>query len=284
MRFVVLETPWWQCIAAGVPFLMTPGDSFTVIRPGLYQPTDETDVIMNPHRSPQLAPIWNQNPDRVVLYETENVIGSDWRAQSVDIRRTAPRCEWWNYSFENSAVFGDTPKPLRFSRGRRKLRPTSATERDVFFVGSLNERRGKVLDDLRRAGLRVCHPANSRPLFGAPLAIAESQARVVLNMHFYQPGVFESFRVVPAYARGCDVISETSLGNEGTEFCAAVVPYSDLVATVLDFVKGDPSCPNSDQSQPKNAPQSSSRAGTRVCAGSSRNTTSSAAPTKRCST
>jgi hypothetical protein len=239
-RFVVLKTDWWQCIAAGVPFLMSPGDSVTLIEPERYlgpmsdRGVFETDVIMNPHRAPLLARVYNENAEHTILYEAENLLykGGFWLGASERIRLHAPRCEWWNYSAENSRVFGDTPRPLRIPLGQRQPAPPGRKpDLDVVFVGSLNRRRLLLLSRLEKTGMRVAHTAG--PMFGADLAGLEARARVVLNAHFYEPGIFESFRVVPAAARGSVVVSEASLGGEGEEFCAKTAPYSELVDAVI---------------------------------------------------
>jgi hypothetical protein len=240
-RFVVLKTPWHECILAGVPFLSQPGDSLTVIDPTDYLGPNcdrgalETDVIMNPHRAPLLSRVWSKFPEHVILYETENLISATgWRMASERVRQRCPRNEWWNYSAANSAVFGDTPKPLRIPLGQTAA-PAGAKVVDVAFVGSMNQRRMDLLDGLRRAGATVAvHAAQHRGLFGAELAAFEGQARVVLNVHYYAPGVFESFRVVPATARGARVVSEFSIDGEGAEFCARVAGYQNLKNAVLE--------------------------------------------------
>jgi hypothetical protein len=238
MRFVVLKTPWWACLAAGVPFLAGPGDSLTAIAPEEYLGPDyatggmpETDVIMNPHRAPMLARVWSKFPEQVILYETENLLGAPgWRRMSEEVRRRCPKNEWWNYSAANSAVFGDTPKPLRFPLGRAT--PAGGrSELDVLFVGSPNERRLELVDGLRKAGVAVYWP---QVAFGARLRDLEARARIVLNVHYYVPGVFESFRVVPAVAGGARVVSETSVGGEGAEYCARTADYVNLKNAVLE--------------------------------------------------
>jgi hypothetical protein len=237
-RFVVLRTEWWQCIAAGVPFLMDPGDSLTVVDPKDYlgpmsdRGVFETDVIMNPHRAPMLARVWTEHPEHVILYETENLISAaGWRQASEQVRRRAPRNEWWNYSAANSAVFGDTPKPLRIPLGQTAAH-AGAKDVDVLFVGSMNERRRSILTGLMRAGAKVfVAPMGT---FGPDLAQLEARARVVLNVHYYSPGIFESFRVVPAAARGARVVSEFSINGEGAEFCARVASYQNLKNAVLE--------------------------------------------------
>jgi hypothetical protein len=224
---------------AGVPYLATgPGDWVSEMAPKDYRgPRDWVDVIMNPHRAPELAPIWARHPDQVVLYETENLISAaGWRMASERVRRACPRNKWWNYSAANSAVFGDTPKPLRIPPGERAHTTGASPPKivDVAFVGSMNQRRMDLLAGLRRAGATVAVHTAARGLFGADLAAFEAQARVVLNVHYYAPGIFESFRVVPAVARGARVVSELSIDNEGAEFCARVAGYHNLKNAVLE--------------------------------------------------
>lgn len=251
-RFVVLKTPWWECIAAGVPYLRAPGDCMWTVPVTDYRgPNDgpgafdgQTDVIMNPHRAPELAATWDANADRTILYEAENLlVALGWRARSEVIRAAAPRCRWWNYSKVNAAVFGDEPRPLALPS--LPTAPAAAPkDLDVVFVGSMHPRRLEILDRLRRAGMRVAVGGPSTtPLFGAELAAFEARAHVVLSMHYYTPGVFASFRVVPAVARGAVVVAEASEGNEGAEFCRRTAPYGKLASTVLETVfelEGDP--------------------------------------------
>lgn len=239
MRYVVLKTPWHECILAGVPFLMDPAsDTMTVVEPGAYRGPErrrrgpETDVVMNPHLAPELVPLWRLHRDHVVLYETENLIAAPrWRMASEQVRKATPGVRWWNYSAVNAEVFGDEARPLRIPLGERRPAPSRARapDLDVVFVGSLNERRARVLGRLEAAGLRVA--VTTGPIFGPELAALEARARVVLNVHFYDPGIFEAFRVVPAAARGSRVVSEVSLGGEGSEY-AATTTYGCLADVV----------------------------------------------------
>lgn len=239
-RWVVLATPWYECIAAAMPFLV-PGRraSWTYIDPEVYagpEPGDQ-DVVMAPHRAPQLAPVFAAFPDRITLYETENVLdpASPWVAPSTRLRLACPANPWLNYSAANASMFGDGVHPLRKihhlpARDDRTPRPI-----DVLFVGSLNHRRALILAQLAGAGVKVHVPPG--PVFGAELAKLEGQAKLLLNVHYYTPGVFESFRVVPAAHRGTPVISETSERNEGNDW-APCYPYADLVEATLSALKG----------------------------------------------
>jgi hypothetical protein len=101
----------------------------------------------------------------------------------------------------------------------------------------MSPRRQAILSELRRAGLTVHAPTG--PIFGAQLAQLENQSRLLLNVHYYTPGIFESFRVVPAVHRGTPVISERSMGDEGSTWCPCF-DYTDLVDATIDFIQRNP--------------------------------------------
>lgn len=227
-RWVVLETPWWECVAAGLPFLVCPGDTWTIQPPADYRP-EAFDVVLNPLRAPELWALFADNAHRIVMYETENILDPAcyWRRVSRELRAHCPELEWWNYSAANGRPTGDKLVPLRqiHPLPRRPLHERQQPV-DVLFVGSLNERRSVLLERLRAAGLRVLCP--TAPVFGERLARLERCAALLVNVHHYTPGVFESFRCVPALHRGTPVISESSEEGEGSEWCRTV-PYEGLV-------------------------------------------------------
>jgi hypothetical protein len=237
MRWVVLKTPWWECLAAGLPFLVEPGDSWTIQDPQDYLgPLPfEQDVILNPHRCPQLASVFYSYSDKIILYETENMLDSSsyWPNASESLRARCPHNQWFNYSAANSRAFGDTAKPLHKVHDF-PTRPKFPRPIDVLFVGSMNARRENILEQLRRAGIVVYCPTS--PVFGVELTNLEACSKLLLNIHYYTPGIFEAFRVVPAVHRGTPVLSEDSVDGEGNEWCKSV-PYENLVEETLSFLK-----------------------------------------------
>ena len=224
-RWVVLQTPWWECLAAGLPFLVEPGDTWAIEPAAAYRPR-LGDVVLNPLRSRDLWPVFADHADWVIMFEAENMLDplSYWRGVSSELRSQCPALRWWNYSAANARVHGDHVRPLRQIHAF-PARPARQRPIDVLFVGSLNDRRSELLSRLRAAGVRVYCP--KAPVFGAELAWLESCSRLLLNVHHYMPGVWESFRCVPALHRGTPVISESSTDGEGDEWCATA-PYSDL--------------------------------------------------------
>lgn len=241
-RWVVLNagTPWHNCVAAAIPFLADARTDYAMCIPlAEYQGplAGERDVVMNPHVAPILAPIFRRDADRVVLYETENVLdpSSNWRRASSWLRLRCPENRWWNYSAANASMFGDEVRALRKIHHLPRRDDRTPRPIDVLFVGSLNQRRAAILAALTHRGARVHIPDG--PCFGADLERLEAKSKLLLNVHYYTPGVFESFRVVPAAHRGTPVISETSASNEGTDW-APCYAYTDLVEATLAALKG----------------------------------------------
>ncbi|MBV5336503.1 MAG: hypothetical protein J0653_00365, partial [Deltaproteobacteria bacterium] len=110
---------------------------------------------------------------------------------------------------------------------------------DVLFYGSMNDRRKKIIDELRTAGLRA------EVAFGVYAKTRDSlisRAKVVLNMHFYEPGHFEILRVGYLLANRKAVVSEV---NEGESVDAdlmggfAAVNYNDLVKQCVHLVQDE---------------------------------------------
>jgi hypothetical protein len=107
---------------------------------------------------------------------------------------------------------------------------------DVLFYGSLNERRGAILDELRRLGVKV---VSLFDVYGAERDEAIGRAKIVLNVHFYEAAIFESVRVSFLLANGACVLSEGDERDPDLEpFLGglAVEPYQGLVRRCLSLL------------------------------------------------
>lgn len=245
IRWIVLRRPgqpWWQCQADALPYLVEPGQSWAILNVQDYAPpaAGHQDVILNPHTAPELWPVFRAAADRVVLYETENLLAPNgWRARSEQTRRECDPCRWLNYSRVNAAVFGDSLHQLRQRHDlfREPARPVPSRGRpiDVLFVGSANTRRMDLLARLLLAGVWVHNVNTHQPAFGVDLQWLQARTRLFLNVHYYQPGIFEAFRVVPAVHQGVRVLSEDSVGGEGAEWCETAT-YDRLFDRVLEIL------------------------------------------------
>ena len=77
---------------------------------------------------------------------------------------------------------------------------------DVCFVGSMNTRRSRVLEDIASTG------ASLSPSSGAPIEDIAAQSACCLNIHTERSNHLEVPRIVAALSRGCPVVTERSYG------------------------------------------------------------------------
>ncbi|MDB5873599.1 MAG: hypothetical protein JWQ07_3041 [Ramlibacter sp.] len=85
--------------------------------------------------------------------------------------------------------------------------PPAGKSVDVLFYGTLSERRLQVVQRLRAAGVTVETVAGA---YGDELTPAIRRARIVLNVHFYETGLFPVARMLQPVANGVPVVCETS--------------------------------------------------------------------------
>lgn len=182
-------------------------------------------VCFNAHEYPHSI------PDGAVVFNLENP------AQVCE----AARREWeghelWDFSERNAAELGAKHVPVGYhpSMERFRRRPSDQRDIDVVFTGCMNERRAKVLDELRMRGLHVVHvPSGS--LYGFARDAILARAKLALNMLFYEDGTFPALRVAHLVANRIPVLSETC--PEEWNFVPTVA-YEDLVDAAEGFIKG----------------------------------------------
>ena len=184
-------------------------------------------------------------PPNSVIVNLEQLRGSKLESNPayVDLLTRLPV---WDYSARNIAELRALTGNTRIARlgigyvpQMRRLTVPEVQPTDVLFYGSLNERRRAVLQALQGAGLRV------RYLFGVygperDRAIAE--AKVVLNMHFFDSGIHELIRTSFLLANGKAVVCECNADTEIEEDirqAVAVAPYADLAKACMALVKDD---------------------------------------------
>lgn len=111
---------------------------------------------------------------------------------------------------------------------------------DVLFYGSMNDRRRWILDELVKTRLTVvCKNA-----FGAERDALIARSKVVLNLHYYDPAVFEIFRVSHLLANKKAVVCEGGGRDPALEAlaasCTSLVSRERLVDECLRLVSDEP--------------------------------------------
>ncbi len=178
-------------------------------------------------------PILNRLPSNTILYNLEQVDpGAPWIAGPY--ARAMRLHEVWDFNETNVrrlhtlqfarkllwAPIGYVPELTRI--------PPAAEDIDILFYGSLNERRARVLDDLRASGLNVVYKFD---LYGKERDKLIARSKVVLNIHFYESGIFEWIRVLYLLANKKAVVSESSVltaFERGIEEVVRFAHYDEL--------------------------------------------------------
>lgn len=120
-----------------------------------------------------------------------------------------------------------------------RIPKTASQTTDVLFYGSLNERRAAVLDALRATGMNVKHLFN---IYGSDLDAEVANAKVVLNMHYYEDSIHEIVRTSYLLANSKAIVSECNANTEIEADLARamrVVPYAELAAACTELVADD---------------------------------------------
>ncbi len=185
-------------------------------------------------------------PWNTVIINLEQVAGFDVRARPIYLSLLS-RLAVWDYSVRNidelrrltkspyvrHFAIGYTPAMTRHIEA--SMQPT-----DVLFYGSLNGRRQAVLAGLAKVGLNVKHLFS---VYGAARDQAIAEAKVVLNMHFYEDSIHEIVRTSYLLANSKAVVSECGPRTEIDEDirqAMVAVPYEHLVTSSVALVRDEP--------------------------------------------
>ena len=179
-------------------------------------------------------------PENVIIYNSEQLVdSSSWINESYLTllkQRTV-----WDYSRENidrlaaRGIGGVQYAPVGYMPQLTRI-PFVEQDIDVLFYGLINERRKNILEALIKSGLRVEFLSD---VYREERDAYIARAKVVLNMHYYEEGVFETVRVSYLLANEKAVVAEYNGGaaldlSLGEAVCA--VPYDALVATCFSLV------------------------------------------------
>ncbi|MBI1814570.1 MAG: hypothetical protein HYR72_06305 [Deltaproteobacteria bacterium] len=123
----------------------------------------------------------------------------------------------WDYNKRNGArlqqlgVARAIYVPIGYAPVLRRIAPAPRLDIDVLFYGLVDDHRGRILEELRRRGLRV---EVAQGVYGATRDTFIARARVVLNLHLHKTRVFEIVRVSYVLANSKAVVSECGPDTE----------------------------------------------------------------------
>ncbi|MES2179827.1 MAG: hypothetical protein V4550_18345 [Gemmatimonadota bacterium] len=180
-------------------------------------------------------------PPNAILFNTEQLgaVGAVPK-RIFDAVKTWKNRVVWDYSQTNAAALRKLGVehvihcPVGYSPAMSRIEalPLEKEDIDVLFYGSVEPPqriigmhksgikvmdRGKILSDLRRAGLKVEHVFG---VYNRDLDSYVARAKVVLNLHYYEGGVFEIFRCSHLLANKKCVVTEDGGIDRELEFFA----------------------------------------------------------------
>jgi len=151
-------------------------------------------------------------PKSSIILNTEQIYADSTNSNSAIIE-WVKHFETWDYSERNILKFKELglrhPKHLKIGFQKELVRIPVSTEQDidVLFYGSMNERRLKVINELRAKSLKV---QTIFGVYGPERDGLISRSKIVLNHHFYQSQIFEIIRVFYLLSNSIPVVGEVN--------------------------------------------------------------------------
>jgi len=200
-----------------------------------------TNLILGAHL---LTPEQMQGiPSGSVIYNLEQLGGAQLRPAYYEL---AARYQIWDYDVRNighweqfNCACPPIHVPIGYVPELSRIKASPEQDIDVLFYGSLNERRNRVLNALKDAGIKV-HTAFG--VYGKDRDDLIARSKLVLNIHFYDSKVFEIVRVSYLLANSKAVVTECSSGTEMEKGLSAAVlglPYGRLVEGCCSILQNE---------------------------------------------
>lgn len=164
-------------------------------------------------------------PEQMILYNLEQIEKTSGWITPAYIQ-LLKRHAVWDYSQHNmktlKKLFGvqATHLALGYVPELTRIKPRPK-DIDVLFIGSLSERRKKVLEALAATGRKVSAAYNS---YGPERDALIARSKIIINIHYYEAQLFEVVRVSYLLANKACVVSETGRDMQ------LEAPYKQAVA------------------------------------------------------
>ncbi|MDQ2102128.1 hypothetical protein [Azospirillum isscasi] len=181
-------------------------------------------------------------PSGTILYNLEQIATLHPRnAHYLDLLR---RCRVWDYSPRNIADLARQGirarhVPIGHVDEMTRIPNSPSPGIDVLFYGAVNPRRRAILDALGERGLTV---VSLQHYYGDLRDRFVADAKLVLNLHYYEAGIFEIVRVSHLLSNRKAVLAErhpdTGIDPDLLE-AMAFAPYDGLVEAACALVADD---------------------------------------------
>ena len=110
---------------------------------------------------------------------------------------------------------------------------------DIAFIGSKNERREKIIQDLQEQypNLKFYIDFDWSHKNSESLTDILHDCKVVLNIPYYQDNALETHRINKALSCGCKVISMPSTDEDANEFYSKYITITDDIDLSIDGIE-----------------------------------------------
>lgn len=157
-------------------------------------------------------------PRNYIVYQLEQTTGNDeskW-FRPVYIEHMKRAIQIWDYSlinYKNLKTMGLSNLeyvPLQYMETLDMFDTSIKKEKDidVFFYGSMNERRQKIIEELQNLGLCV---VSRNHVWAQERDDLIARSKIVLNVHYFESSLLETARLSYLLSNNCVVVSEVSL-------------------------------------------------------------------------
>jgi len=201
-----------------------------------------TVIVLGPH----LIPWINQSslPQRMVLFNLEQVIAdSHW--MTPEYIQMATTHLLWDYSRSNVLIWEQVGVKcngiceIGFVEELERIQSSITKDVDVTFIGSLNDRRKAVLDELHNQNINLVWLFD---VWGQQRDEVISRSKILLNLHFFDAQIFEIVRVSYLLANSCCVVSEAGVDIDTEKSLSQGIAFSrhdGLVSKCMELLAND---------------------------------------------
>lgn len=210
-----------------------------IVRNGFWQKA--TNIVINLSDFPDLDVA--QLPEDCIIYNMEQLVAGS-KGVTPGYLAACARLPVWDYSQANVDRFaqrygitGVRYVPLGYCPEMTRLDPDYPKDIDVLLYGSLNARRLAVVNALRTAGVNAMALYN---VFGLERDILIARSRLVLNLHYYVPGIQEIIRLGYLWANSKCVVCERNADTSvpaGYDNCCVYAPYAQIADSVRQLLQ-----------------------------------------------
>jgi len=195
-----------------------------------------TNILLGLHDVPNID--LSKIPNNSIIYNFEQLVEGS-KGLLPKFIEACSLFHIWDYSKENIYRFKEkfniqnvSYLPFGYCKEMTKKIISCKKDIDILLFGSFNERRLNIINKLRRFGINA---VAFDSLWGIDRDIMISRSKLILNVHFYRPGIQEIVRLGHLWANKkcviCECNNDTTLFYEYND-CCIYTEYDNIVDTV----------------------------------------------------